>query len=387
MATRAALTGDWGGVRTDLAVESGIQIAVDVNQYYQGILDGGLDTGSQYSGTADFRVKLDTAEADLWAGGFLEVHAETYWGQTVNDLTGAALPVNTDPVMSLPAGNGTYLSHVIFTQFLSERFALFFGKLDTTVGDANRFAHGVGDQRFMNLGFSFNPVLSRTSPYSTLGAGFLLIPAEGLSFSFTVLDSDGTLSTSGFDTVFNGNTTYSGELIVDTEFFSKSGRHTFGFSTSTKDYRSVAQDPRIFVPALDAPVAEEDGSWAIYYNFDQYLVADPGDPTKGWGLFGRFGLSDGNANILHRFYSLGIGGTGIISGRDHDRFGIGYYFLQLSKNRLGSLTDDDEQGFEVFYNMSVTPWFELSADLQVIDGAGRFSDTAVVGGLRGRILF
>mgnify|MGYP001814763824 CR=1 FL=1 len=137
---RGALTGDWGGTRTDLAMERGIQIDVDANQYYQGVLSGGLDTGSEYTGTADFRLKLDTAKADLWAGGFLEVHGETYWGQTVNDLTGAALPVNTDPVMSLPAGSGTYLSHVVFTQFLSERFAVFLGELDTTVGDANRFA-------------------------------------------------------------------------------------------------------------------------------------------------------------------------------------------------------------------------------------------------------
>ena len=31
------------------------------------------------------------------------------------------------------------------------------GKLDTTGGDANEFAHGRGDDKFMNLAFSFNP--------------------------------------------------------------------------------------------------------------------------------------------------------------------------------------------------------------------------------------
>ncbi len=386
IATRAALTGDWGGTRTTLA-ERGIQFSADVNQYYQGILDGGIDTGWDYSGSSDYRLKVDTQKAGFWQGGFLELHGESYWGQSINNFTGAALAVNADNVMSLPAGNGTYLPHVVFTQFLSERFAVFGGKLDTTVGDANRFAHGVGDQRFMNLGLSFNAVSLKTAPYSTLGAGFLLVPAEDVTFSFTALDTDGTISDAGFDTVFNGNTTYSGELILDTDFLSKPGRHTFGLSASTKDYLSTDQDPRVLVSALDAPVTVEDGSWAFAYNFDQYLVTDANDPSQGWGLFGRFGVSDGEANILHRFYSLGLGGTGIIPGRDRDRFGAGYYYLQLADDRPGLFTDGDEHGLEVFYNLSITPAFELSADLQVIDGAGRFSDNAVIGGLRARITF
>ena len=211
------------------------------------------------------------------------------------------MSVNADSAMSLPAGEGTYLSHVVLTQFLGERLAVFAGKLDTTVGDANRFAHGVGDQRFMNLGLSFNGVVLKTAPYSTLGAGFLLLPKEGITFSFTALDSDGTISESGFDTVFNGNTTYSGELILDSNFFNKSGRHTFGFSASTKEYLSTDQDPRVLVPALDIAPSVEDGSWAFAYNFDQYLVNNPDDPTQGWGLFGRFGISDGEANLIHRF--------------------------------------------------------------------------------------
>ncbi len=114
---------------------------------------------------------------------------------------------------------------------------------------------------------------------------------------------------------------------------------------------------------------------------------DPDDPTQGWGVFGRFGVSDGEANLIHRFYSIGLGGTGLIPGRDRDGFGIGYYYLELSDGFVGLLTDDGEQGFEVFYNMAVTPWFELSADLQVVDGAIRASDTALAGGLRARIAF
>jgi porin len=170
-------------------------------------------------------------------------------------------------------------------------------------------------------------------------------------------------------------------------FFEKPGRQLFGFIWSDKEYLSTAQDPRILAPALGIVPSVEDDAWAFYYNFDQYLITDPNDSNQGWGLFGRFGVSDGEANFIHRFYSAGVGGTGIIPGRDYDRFGVGYYYLQLTDNRLGLLTDDSEQGTEVFYNIAVTPWFELTVDLQVVDGAGRFSDSAVIGGLRGRIAF
>ena len=290
-------------------------------------------------------------------------------------------------MLSEPGGPGTYLSHVTYTQFLAENFAVFFGKLDTTSGDANRFAHGVGDRRFMNLGFSFNPATVLLVPYSTLGAGFLFLPTEGVTFSFSAVDADGTIDESGFDTAFSGNTTFAGELAIDTAFFERPGRHTFGFAGSNKEYLSVAQDPRILAPASGIVPSVEDGSWAFYYNFDQYLVTDPNDPNQGWGLFGRIGISDGEANYVHRFYSAGLGGTGLIPNRDRDRFGLGYYYLDLSDNRLGLFTDDSEQGVEVFYNIALTPSIELTTDLQVIDGAGRFSDTAVVGGLRARISF
>ena len=385
--TREALTGDWGGARMVLAEENGIQFAVDVSQYYQGIWDGGRTSESDYNGVADYRFKFDTEAAGLFPGGFLEVHGETYWGSSINGFTGAALPVNTHPVLSQPGGPGTYLSHVVYTQFLAENFAVFFGKLDTTTGDANRIAHGVGDRRFMNLGFSFNPVTLRTVPYSTLGAGVLFIPTEGVTLTFSAVDSDGAINQSGFDTVFNGNTTFAGEVGIDTAFFDQPGRQLFGFAGSTKDYLSTAQDPRAFIPALGVAPSVEDSSWAFYYNFDQFLVTNPNDPSQGWGVFGRFGVSDGDANYVHRFYSAGLGGTGLIPGRDRDRFGAGYYYLELTDNRTGLLTDDGEHGVEVFYNIAVTPWFELTADLQVVDGAGRFSDTAVIGGLRGRISF
>lgn len=279
-----------------------------------------------------------------------------------------------------------YLPQVQFTQFLSEKFAVTLGKLDTTVGDGNSFAHGVGDRGFMNLGFSFNPVTLTTAPYSTLGAGFVYLFAPRSSFTFSAIDTDGQIDESGFDTVFKGNTSYVSELNLGTEFFDQPGHQLFGFSYATGEFTSQQQDPRLLF-TTDAPPSSEDDSWAFYYNFEQDPVSDPEDPNKGFGLFGRVGVADEDTNIINTFYSLGVGGKGIIPGRDLDRFGLGYYYMTLSDKRLGLLTDDDEQGVELFYNMAVTQAFEVSLDLQVIDGAVKNTDTAVVGGVRARLVF
>jgi porin len=66
---------------------------------------------------------------------------------------------------------------------------------------------------------------------------------------------------------------------------------------------------------------------------------------------------------------------------------LGYYYLDVSNNRVGLATSDEEQGVEVFYNLVLTPAVEVTADLQIIDGAVRSADTAVVGGLRTRLRF
>ena len=69
--------------------------------------------------------------------------------------------------------------------------------------------------------------------------------------------------------------------------------------------------------------------------------------------------------------------------------GIGYFYQGLSndfKNLTGRLLPlRDMQGGEVYYNAEITPWFHLTADLQVVEPANQDYDTAVVLGLRGKI--
>src|SRR6266550_1025233 len=404
--TRAKLTGDWGGLRGTMA-RNGVQLDVDNVHTFQAVTSGGLDTTGRYLGNAEIVLKLDSQKMGLWPGGFLLVRGEAAFGTGVNSATGALLPVNTRPILSLPAKDEMVLSHVVFTQFLSEKFAVALGKLDTSGGDANEFAHDRGDDKFMNLAFSLNPVALRDVPYSALGMGFVYLPTKDAVLSFSVIDTEGKTTRTGFDTLFKDGTTLGAEARLTVRPFGLTGHQLISFAWSNGDFTSLGQDPRTLISSvlLGTSLKKESGSWAFMYNFDQYFYQDKQDSTQGVGIFGRFGISDGKANPIHQFYSFGFGGKGMLPGRDQDRFGVGYYYLKVS----GELRDtfptvllkrvglDYEQGVELFYNIAATPWLHVTPDLQFVDAArnkspivtagGRSIGTAVIAGMRIKIDF
>jgi porin len=107
-------------------------------------------------------------------------------------------------------------------------------------------------------------------------------------------------------------------------------------------------------------------------------------PVQGFGLFARAGIGDDDTNPIEWTVSGGFGGQGVIPGRDHDLFGIGYSYAGLQTNRLtGSLGfHDNSQAFEAFYSLAITPAAQLTFDLQVVRGPAPLLDAAVILGMR-----
>lgn len=366
---------------------------MSLTQIGQDVIGGGKDHGWEYAGRGNITIIMDTQKMGLWPGGFLTVEVEGNYNKAINPDTGALMPVNTNQLFPMPGRDNLNIPAVTFMQFLSYNFGVVLGKLDTTSGDANEFAHGKGDTQFMNLAFNFNPALALTVPNSVLGAGVIILPTKDPNqalISVLVVDSNGKANRSGFDTAFEGNNTYNIEGRVRTNFFGMTGHQLAGALYSTKNFASLDQSLRILIE--NGNIEKKNNSWAFYYNFDQYLY----EPKKGTGIgiFGRFGISDGNPNPVHHLYSLGIGGKGVVPGRALDSFGLGYYYLDISNPKFtGPLATRellrDEQGFEAYYNFAITPWMKLTPDLQVIRptqkqiiASGKNIDTATVVGLR-----
>ena len=108
-----------------------------------------------------------------------------------------------------------------------------------------------------------------------------------------------------------------------------------------------------------------------------------GDETGGWGFFARLGFSDGDSSAIDWNAAGGIGGVGLLPGRDADRWGLGVYTQEfVNSGILSGLGVDNEVGGELFYNAQLTPSTNLTLDLQVVDSALPAADTAVVVGMR-----
>jgi len=397
--TRSHVTGDWDGVRTELA-EQGITFDVDVIQVFQVNARGGASTNSgfAYSGSADYRLTLDTTRLGWWPGGQFQLKGETQFGRSANGKVGSLMSPNADALFPLPDEHETTLTDVVWTQFFSEHFGIAVGKIDFRGGDANVFAHSENTQ-FLNLAFVANPVLLALAPYSALNASLIFRPTDDLMVILSALDSFGNANTAGFDTAFHSpeGTSFINEWDLTIRPFGLIGHQRVGFVYSNRQKTLLNQDLRLgggladmissLRQVMSDPKTRPD-DWAFYYNFDQYLYVEEDDPTQGVGLFGRFGWSTGDANPMETFYSIGLGGKGILNERDNDTYGLGYYYLSMSDDMADFFNMEREQGIELFYNVEVTPWWHVTADFQyIIDPGGGSANDAFVFSIRTQISF
>lgn len=401
LGSRQRLTGNWGGLR-DAAAARGIAIDFGVTYTFQGVAGGGLDgpvfrsfsdegaTGNTVSG--ELGLELDTGEAGLWQGGFLAAQLEGRAGRSVLQRAGSLSAVNNDAlypnVIDRFDSEALALTELTFTQYLGERVAFFGGLLNTAEGDANELAgSSLSHSHFLNSTLLYSLVEDATAPNVSLGGGLLFEPHERISGSFSVFTSEETAGENPFDRT--EGTTFSTEWTAGVALWERPGAHTFGFLYGIDANRAdIAADPRIVLAAILAglPVpATSDDTWAFYYNAYQYLQ---GDADGGFGVFVRFGVSDGNPNPIRWNAAGGLGGSGLFPGRGQDHWGVGVFYLDPSEeDLLRALGVGDEVGGELFYNVSLTPWLHVTLDAQVIDSALPRSETAWILGLRTHVDF
>jgi porin len=422
---RPRLTGDWFGLRDEMG-KKGVVLDLDLLQVPQGVMSGGRDTKAEYSGLAEYTLNVDTQKLGLWPGGFLNVMAMSSFGDNIDNASGALLPPNILSILPQPAAtNTTALMNLTFMQFFSPKFGIVVGKLYTLGGDNNEFAHDI-HSTFLYTGLDFNMTLG-LFPFSAYGGSLVFLPWEGAQFTVAVVDPSGKPTNNDISEAFSTGVLVNGEGRVTIKPFGLVGHQLLGFGWSNKERLSLQQDPdniargllekrftrladpgpilrkilERFFPALLVPVQPANttsNTWAVYYNFDQFLWSPTGQPDKGIGAFFRFGISDGIANPVKYAYNVGLGGKGVVPGRPADSFGIGWARTQMSSDFVPFLRQklnlglDKEDAVEMYYNVSVTKWLNATLDLQVIDPAlnkylnssGHLQNmgTSVVGGLR-----
>jgi len=385
---RDTLTGDWGGGRTWLK-EHGLAFKPRLTQFYQGMTAGAGDQNFEYGGKADLLINADLGRLGLWHGFSMTVHAEYNFGQSVNGRGGTIAPVNT--ALYFPGIEGadrSDLSSVYFGQRFGDSVSLVAGKINMIdLAAARPFAGGAGIDSFWNIVFTAPP--SGTVPPYLFGA-LLSVRTEPATFGLWVYDPNDMTNKSGFEEPFADGITFRGTVEFPVSIAGRSGHQGLVALYSTKSGNDLGSLDDLLIPQWPNNFKTKNNRYYFAYTFDQYLYQSNKNPKEGFGLFGQFGISDGNPNRLYWSGHVGLGGTGLIPGRSRDNWGVGYYYAAPSNDLKDSLTSvlkiRDEQGVEIFYNFAVTPWFILGADLQIIRPS-LANDQAVFLGLRNVIRF
>ena len=381
---RATLTGDWGGVRTELQ-EKGFTIDSRLSQFYQGQVSGEGGNGWKYGGKLDLQLRTDLAKLGFWEGASFTIKGEYNFGQSLNGVGGVIAPVNSALYFPGIDGSDAYdISSFYFGQKVNEELSLLVGKINMIDLAASKpFMGGAGIDGFWNITFVAPP--SGLVPPYLLGA-IMSYKTDAANYGLWIYDPQDVVNRSGLEDAFSEGFTLRANVDIPVNIGGLPGHQGFTALYSTFDGTNL-EDPGLELPELPAGTPNTKSErYYFAYTFDQTLFQRGGKSKEGMGVFGQIGVSDGNPTRLYWSALAGISGRGmILPGRTDDNWGVGVYYDAISPHLIDAVAPQlkvtDESGIEFFYNWAITPNINLGADLQVIN-PGLSSEQSVFLGTR-----
>ena len=406
---RATITGDWGGVRTDL-YEQGITLDAILTQVYQSVVSGGPDSSNDdtYTGLLDYGMTFDTGKLGLWPGGLFTFNAQTGFAKNDPLGSGNVSPTNFTVIYPTADKPDTVLMEYYWTQALSKDLGVVVGRINATnFLDKNRYADNPRDQ-FMNLAMNNSPLLGSMVSFSTYAVLASWKVSENITINPAIYDpnlqpDEGSpegkkvFGDMGYgievDVSWKLGDEYDGVLRVDGLY-------------NEKD-TVLLDNPRLPVDIILGVTPETKSSnWLVNVNFEQAVWKPAGAGKKknrrrtqalpqvrtaaldfqepGIGVFGRVAYGPEDRHAWNVYAMGGVGGRGFITSRPYDRIGVGFFWLKQSDDlddQPGNLFED-ETGFEAFYNLALTPAVQLTFDGQWIDSGITANDDVTVLGMR-----
>jgi porin len=392
------LTGDWGGARTKWKAK-GVELASSLTQFYQGVSSGGTGTSSEYNGTAQAKLDFDFGKLAGWNFWSAEIKAETRFGGPLITSTGTISPVNTAVI--IPGSDGTVFSvtAVNFTKLFpidlkaGKLVALSVGRYNLVDLIDEDFFAGGGTERFFNLAQIGPLTVLRQVPLVTNAVNVAYVRGGEPFITFSLMDPNDHSTDPGLSDLFADGVTFAPGINLPAKYFGKTAKHSFGGAITTKAYTPFDAIHQAIIPGPPInPVEPQRGSWSINYTFRQYVVERAA--RDGWGFFGQLSFADRATSPVTTFFDVGLGGNGLIRSRPRDEFGLSYGYTDITdvlKNNLALLPLGGrlqvEHQLEAFYNCHLTPWLQLTGDLQILRPNRPVADTAIVPAVRLRVVF
>ncbi len=397
---RTQLSGDWGGVRTNLA-RHGFFLDLYSTSAYQDTTAGGLKTGNTFIQNAQLSINVDTGRAGLWSGGLVHITLQSRYGNSPQDTFTAGSTVPQYYGLTLP---GPFLTHDVLPteyfllQSLGQRFSVMLGKITVlTICDQTLFGNSF-KYYFANFNFNKNPqALNFFNPTSLAAIG-VWRPANWATLAGGVLDPNSqanNLASRAFDRV----NIYAASIFSYT-VHGLPGQSWAQFNWTNKPKINLGTPFGALSPGENSegvgvllgspatqglPIRFKPNSWVTIGNFSQYIFVkedkrriartlQSGQPLRGIGVFGRAGYAPDETNTITRDASFALFAHGLSETRQEDSFGAGFFYNAISRPLKqsiaqltpGAATVKDERGTEVFYDFAITPAIRLIPSYQHI---------------------
>lgn len=386
-----SLLGDPCGTKAWLS-EQGIIADLQLTQFYQGVSSGGANRNFEYGGKLDYNLTFVGEKIGLNKGFMALLHAERRFGDDINADAGPLALPNGNMLYPLPGEHVGSITGLMFMQALSEQFVLTAGKYNLL--DLWHMLYpqtGRGIDGFMSTGMLAPIPLLRTTNLTINGAGAMVMHGKEIQGAVLVYDTNNSSTTVGLSDIYAQGAVVLGYWRFFTEIGGHDGSHAFVGNWSSRSYASTDRTSWTIIPGEGVMVGQETGSWTVGYILDQELWSDRCNKDRNIRLMSQWMIADGNPNPYRWSGNVALQGTGLICGREQDTMGVGYFFNGLSsefKDLVSPLVDvRDIQGAEIYYNAAITPWFHLTADLQIVENAISGDDAAIIPGLRANVRF
>ncbi|HEY4274943.1 MAG TPA: carbohydrate porin [Rhizomicrobium sp.] len=388
---RDTLTGDWFGLRKDLA-DSGIQLGGDEILDALANPSGGRKQGAAFEGRLELFTNVDLGVAG-WHGALFHANAYLIHGNGLSyDDVGNLLTIG-----NIGATPGTRLfSAWVQQSFLNDALSIRAGQI---AADDEFFVSQYAGL-FINSTFGWPSILGinlpsggPAYPLATPGvrARYALSPA--LIVSTALFNGDPApqgagnpqqRNAAGTDFRLDGGAFWIGELAYSTSIAmnhdSLPGTYKLGgwyHDGTFADQRFDTSGRSLADPASSGLPAMHRGDYGGYLIADQLLWRADGNSEKGLGLFLRAGAGPADRNLIAFHLDGGLTYAGLLPGRSNDVLGIGMSYEQVSAAERALAGDmrnysavpqlpDFESVLELSYQAVLAPWLVVQPDAQLI---------------------
>jgi len=391
---RETLTGEWGGLRTDLA-EKGIKVNAAYTAEALGNASGGIKRRAVANALLQVDVDADLEQAMGWKGGAFHVTGLHIQGRQLS----ANFIGNLIPVRDIEAAPSTRLFSLWLQQsVLDDKVSLRFGQLPMQ----EEFFNSVVATNLINSAFGWPPSFAANMPsggggypLSNLGARLKVQATDQLAVQaglFTGNPAPGTnvggdaqkRNRSGIDYTVDQPPVWMGEMQYGLNQEKGAAGLPAMFKLGGWYYNGRATDQRYDVAGVSlgsnaaGSAKTHRGNWAVYGIAEGMLYREAGTEDLGLSAFLRVtGLPD-DRNQMPFYFDTGLSYKGPFEGRDDDVAALGFAFGRMSSalaardadaRRLGTATAPDhdyEAAIELSYRYQVTPWLTLVPDVQYV---------------------